>query len=95
MGVASTGLFFVLGKVWLADLSSAAWVLFLFLWHFGAILTSGFGVVRHADCIAIKLGKPDGTLILTLAVVGMEVMMISALMLTGAPDPWGQLALAS
>jgi len=62
-------------------------MLFLFLWLFLAILTSAFGVVRHADCLAIKLGEPFGTLILTLAVVGMEVMMVSALMLTGDPDP--------
>jgi Ca2+:H+ antiporter len=44
-------------------------------------------VVRHADCLAIKLGEPYGTLILTLSVIGMEVMMVSALMLTGNPDP--------
>jgi Ca2+:H+ antiporter len=85
--VASTGLFLLFGKVWLADLSNAMWMSFLFLWLFGAILLSAFGVVRHADCLAIKLGEPFGTLILTLAVVGMEVMMISALMLTGDPDP--------
>src|SRR4029077_11549660 len=69
------------------DLSNGAWMLFLFLWLFAAILTSAFGVVRHADCLAIKLGEPLGTLVLTLSVVGMEVMMISALMLTGHPDP--------
>ena len=87
IGVASTALFLVFGKSWLADLSNGAWMLFLFLWLFGAILTSAFGVVRHADCLAIKLGEPSGTLILTLSVVGMEVMMVSALMLTGDPDP--------
>ena len=44
-------------------------------------------MVRHADCLAIKLGEPYGTLILTLAVIGMEVMMVAALMLTGQPEP--------
>ena len=87
LGVASTVLFFLFGKAWLADLSNAAWTLFLFLWLFGAILTSAFGVVRHADCLAIKLGEPLGTLILTLVVIGIEVMMIAALMLNGDPDP--------
>ena len=87
IGVASTALFLIFGTAWLADLSNAVWMSFLFLWLFGAILTSAFGVVRHADCLAIKLGEPFGTLILTLAVVGMEVMMVSALMLTGDPDP--------
>jgi Ca2+:H+ antiporter len=87
IGVASTALFYLFGKAWLADLSNAAWMCFLFLWLFAAILASAFGVVRHADCLAIKLGEPFGTLILTLAVVGMEVMMVTALMLTGDPDP--------
>ena len=87
IGIISTLLFLVFGKGWLASLSSSAWMLFLFLWLFGAILTSAFGVVRHADCLAIKLGEPAGTLILTLSVVGMEVMMVSALMLSGDPDP--------
>lgn len=87
IGVVSTVLFLALGKQWLADLSNPVWMSFLFFWLFGAILTCAFGVVRHADCLAIKLGEPSGTLILTLAVVGMEVMMISALMLSGDPDP--------
>lgn len=86
-GVASVGLFLVFGKAWLADLSNPVWEGFLFLWLFTAILLSAFGVVRHADCLAIKLGEPFGTLILTLAVIGMEVMMVAALMLTGDPKP--------
>ena len=87
VGVASTALFFLFGNAWLADLSNPFWTSFLFLWLFVAILLCAFGVVRHADCLAIKLGEPFGTLVLTLAVVGMEVMMISALMLTGHSDP--------
>jgi Ca2+:H+ antiporter len=86
-GAASMGLFLAFGKGWLADLSNPAWEGFLFLWLFVAILLSAFGVVRHADCLAIKLGEPFGTLILTLAVIGMEVMMVAALMLTGDPEP--------
>jgi Ca2+:H+ antiporter len=87
VGVVSSALFFLFGKAWLADLSNPSWTSFLFLWLFGAILLCAFGVVRHADCLAIKLGEPFGTLVLTLAVVGMEVMMISAMMLTGDSDP--------
>jgi len=59
----------------------------LFVWLFAAILTSVFGVVRHAECLAIKLGEPFGTLILTLSVIGMEVLLVSAVMLSGTPDP--------
>ncbi len=86
-GATSTGLFWVFGKTWLADLSNPLWAGFLFLWLFVAILTSAFGVVRHADCLAIRLGEPFGTLILTLAVVGMEVTIVAALMLVGNPGP--------
>jgi len=44
---------------------------------------SAFAVVRHAEALAVKLGEPYGTLILTLAVTGIEVMMIAAVMYTG------------
>lgn len=83
----SMGLFLLFAEAWLADLSNLAWSGFMFVWLFAAILTSAFGVVRHADCLAIKLGEPLGTLILTLAVIGMEVMMVAALMLSGEPEP--------
>lgn len=56
-------------------------------WLFAVVFWAAFGVVRHADVLAIKLGEPLGTLILTLAVVGIEVSLISAVMLTGAEAP--------
>ncbi|UUX50848.1 hypothetical protein NUH88_03900 [Nisaea acidiphila] len=59
----------------------------LFIWLFGTILIGAFGVVRHADRLAEVLGEPYGTLILTLAVVGIEVALISAVMLTGDGSP--------
>lgn len=46
-----------------------------------------FCVVRHSDALAIKLGEPYGTLILTLSVISLEVVMISSVMLTGEPNP--------
>ncbi|WP_281648403.1 hypothetical protein [Parendozoicomonas sp. Alg238-R29] len=51
------------------------------------MLWSAFGVVKHADSLAEKLGEPFGTLILTLSVISIEVIMISAVMLTGAHNP--------
>ncbi|MFQ2270573.1 calcium:cation antiporter [Aeromonas enteropelogenes] len=45
-----------------------------------------FSVVRHSDALAIKLGEPFGTLILTLSVISLEVVMISSVMLTGEPN---------
>jgi Ca2+:H+ antiporter len=51
------------------------------------ILWSAMCVVRHADCLAIKLGEPYGTLILTLSAISIEVAMISTAMLHGANNP--------
>lgn len=46
-----------------------------------------FGVVHHAECLAEILGEPYGTLILTLAVIGIEVALIAAVMLSGGGGP--------
>lgn len=59
----------------------------LFAWIVPAILASAFSVVRHADAIAHRLGEPVGTLVLTLSVTGMEVAMVTSVMLTGKEDP--------
>lgn len=85
--VATALLFLLFGKGWLADLSSAPRLLGLFSWLFISILVAAFGVVRHADALAVKLGEPYGTLILTLSVISIEVLMISAVMLTGSAQP--------
>jgi Ca2+:H+ antiporter len=59
----------------------------VFVWLFAVILWSAICVVRHADCLAIKLGEPYGTLILTLSAISVEVAMISTAMLHGANNP--------
>jgi Ca2+:H+ antiporter len=76
-------LFLLFGSAWLADLSNDAWFAFVFAWLLAVILISAFAVVRHAECLAVKLGEPLGTLILTLSVTGVEVMMIAAVMYAG------------
>ncbi len=48
-----------------------------------SILWSAFSVVRHADVLAHRFGEPFGSLILSLAIVILEVGMISILMLSG------------
>ncbi len=83
----TTALFFFLGDGWLADLSNPLWFGFLTLWLFTVILFSAFAIVRHAESLAEILGEPIGTLILTLSVIGIEVAMISAVMLTGEEKP--------
>ncbi len=45
------------------------------------IIGAAFGVVKEADELAHKLGEPYGTLILTLSIVSIEVILISAVML--------------
>jgi Ca2+:H+ antiporter len=83
IGVITTVLFLVFGKEWLVDLSNAGWFAFMLGWLFLAILVSAFAVVRHAEGLAVQLGEPFGTLVLTLSMSGMEMMMIAAVMYTG------------
>ncbi len=46
-----------------------------------------FGVVRHAEALADYLGEPYGTLILTIAVISIEVTIMATVMLHGGPNP--------
>jgi Ca2+:H+ antiporter len=43
--------------------------------------------VRHAECLAVKMGEPYGTIVLTLSAITIEVVMISAAVLHGANNP--------
>ena len=83
MNMTTTALFLGFGSGWLADLSNSLWFAFILMWLFTVILFSAFAVVRHAENLADRLGEPLGTLILTLAVTGIEVMMIAAVMYAG------------
>jgi Ca2+:H+ antiporter len=86
-GAITAALFLAFGARWLGDLSSVAWSVALFGWLFAAMLWLSFAVVRHAEGLAVQLGEPYGTLILTLSVISIEVIMISAVMLTGKDNP--------
>lgn len=86
-GVITVILFMTMGKSMLSDLSNPLSTSLYFIWLFSIMLWASFNVVRHADMLAIKLGEPYGTLILTLAVMSIEVTMISTLMLTGDKNP--------
>jgi len=87
ISVATAALFLVFGESWLGDLSHPVWFTVVLGWLFAVILLSAFAVVRHAELLAGKLGEPLGTLILTLAVTGIEVAMIVAFMYTGKGNP--------
>ena len=80
-------LFLLFGKGWLADLSNPLWFALMLIWLFAVIMAAAFAVVHHAEGLAIRLGEPLGTLVLTLSVIGIEVVMISAVMLTGEGKP--------
>lgn len=86
-GVGASVLFYSLCSKWLTT-ASPDWVsAVFFLLLFVVMLWSSFGVVRHADGLAARLGEPYGTLILTLSVISIEVIMISSVMLTGSHNP--------
>ena len=60
---------------------AAGWL--QFAWLFVVILWGAFGVVRHAEALAHRLGEPYGTLVLTLAVTVIEVAFIVSATLSG------------
>jgi Ca2+:H+ antiporter len=87
VGLATVAIFLVVGSRLNELTTHALPLLGVFVWLFAVILWSATCVVRHADCLAIKLGEPLGTLILTLSAISIEVVMISTAMLHGANNP--------
>jgi len=81
----------VLGYIFFGDrlifpLEDSYYTTVNFLVIFAVMLLCSFSVIRHADALALKLGEPYGTLILTLSVITIEVIAISAVMLTGSDN---------
>ncbi len=87
VGALTTILFTVYAEALLSDLSNPLISGVLFVLLFLVMLWLAFGVVRHADSLAVLLGEPYGTLILTVSVISIEVIMIAAIMLTGENNP--------
>lgn len=87
---ASVAVFMTLGYGWLADLGDPLKTLVLFIWLFAIIIWSAFGVVHEAEELADILGEPFGTLILTLSIVIIEVVLISAVMLSSDAPTLGR-----
>jgi Ca2+:H+ antiporter len=87
IGLGTVAIFLVVGSQLNELTTHALPLLGVFVWLFAVILWSAMCVVRHADCLAIKLGEPYGTLILTLSAISIEVVMISTAMLHGANNP--------
>ncbi len=78
----------ILGQGFIAPLlaSSVAAVLILLI-ICAVILAAAVATVRHADVLAHRLGEPFGTLLLTLAITGLEVAMVGFVMSTGDEKP--------
>lgn len=81
VGWLTVALFLIFGSQSLAGLGSPLLALALFAWLFIVIVWVAFGVVHEAETLAEMLGEPLGTLVLTLSIVVIEVVLISAVML--------------
>ena len=87
IGLGTAAIFYATGNRFVENITHPIGLIVVFLWLFMVILWAALSVVRHADCLAVKCGEPYGTLILTLAAIGIEVAMISTAMLHGANNP--------
>src|SRR5947199_4728900 len=87
IGLGTAAIFFAAGSQLVELIAHPVALIGVFVWLFATILWSAISVVRHADFLAIKLGEPYGTLILTLSAISIEVVMISTAMLHGANNP--------
>ena len=74
-------LFLVAGHRLYAEPASLSRQIVIFIWLFAVIMGAALCVVRHAEALAVHLGEPLGTLLLTLAVTAIEAASISAVMI--------------
>ncbi|HEV8258197.1 MAG TPA: calcium:proton antiporter [Casimicrobiaceae bacterium] len=83
----TAGLFLLFDHQLLSPSLSPAISIAVFLWLFAAVVIGALTVVANADELAVMLGEPYGTLILTLSVGSIEIMTIGTVMLTGEANP--------
>jgi Ca2+:H+ antiporter len=86
-GWATLGIVYLFHERLFADLHNFPLTILLFLWLFGTIMWCAFLVVRHADAVAVRLGEPYGTLVLTLSVTIIEVALLASVILHGDNNP--------
>jgi Ca2+:H+ antiporter len=87
VSMATSAIVIVFGALLEDRLSTPSGLVVRFLWLFAVVLGSCMSVVRHADHLAVRLGEPYGTIILTLAVTIVEVISISAISVHGERNP--------
>ena len=86
-GILTTLVFVAFGDALLSDLKNHLLTIAMFVCLFAVMMWGAFGVVRHADAVAEKLGEPYGTLVLTFSVIVIEVALLAAIMLHGQNNP--------
>ncbi len=79
--------FLLFGNSFLGDSINSVTAFVVFITLLITIVGAAFGVVKEADELSHKLGEPYGTLILTLSIVSIEVILISAVMLGPGENP--------
>jgi Ca2+:H+ antiporter len=78
----------LLGKSVVAEmLDQTALLIGLLVLICAVILAAAIAIVRHAETLAHRLGEPAGTLLLTMAITGLEVAMVGFVMSTGEEKP--------
>lgn len=87
VGAAAVMTFLLAGPALAAALAGPSGMAALFAMLFAAVLGSALAVVRHAEHLAVQVGEPYGTLILTFSVTAIEVVSISAVILHGENNP--------
>jgi Ca2+/H+ antiporter len=80
-GMVSALIAYAFEDVLFADLNNYPLTILLFIWLFGTMMWCAFGAVRHADAVAVRLGEPYGTLVLTLSVIVIEVSLLAAIII--------------
>ena len=69
IGLGTVAVFWGTGSRLVEIIAHPVTLIVVFLWLFAVILWSAVCVARQADCLALKLGEPYGTLILTLSAI--------------------------
>jgi Ca2+:H+ antiporter len=72
IGLTSAGFFLWVGSSALDGIDDPFVPAGVFAWLFFGVLWSAISVVRHADCLAIKIGEPYEMLILTVSAITIE-----------------------
>lgn len=66
---------------------ASTWGVVQLAWNFMVTLGCAFRAMERADALAIRLGEPFGTIVLTLSAIAIEISVIAAVMLTVSPTP--------